>query len=100
MKYLQHMTHMNVKRSCQKKKLIASGSWLAAAATVWLALAAVWPVRADAATEKVEKTRRYMLADPDRTALKHSVTEGKLTIELPEKATDEIDSVLCIEVKK
>jgi alpha-L-fucosidase len=47
---------------------------------------------------KVEKA--YMLADPDRMALKHSVTEGKLTIELPEKATDEIDSVLCIELQK
>lgn len=47
---------------------------------------------------KVEKA--YMLADQDRTALKCSVTEGKLTVELPEKATDEIDSVLCIEVRK
>jgi alpha-L-fucosidase len=47
---------------------------------------------------KVEKA--YMLADSDRKALKCSVTEGKLTIVLPEKATDEIDSVLCIEVKK
>jgi alpha-L-fucosidase len=47
---------------------------------------------------KVEKA--YMLADQDRKALKCSVTEGKLTIELPEKATDEIDSVLCIEVRK
>jgi alpha-L-fucosidase len=46
---------------------------------------------------KVEKA--YMLADPDRKALKCSVSDGKLTVELPEKATDGIDSVLCIEVK-
>jgi alpha-L-fucosidase len=47
---------------------------------------------------KVDKA--YMLADPDHKTLKHRVTEGKLTVELPAKATDEIDSVLCIEVKK
>jgi len=44
--------------------------------------------------------KAYMLADPARKALKCSVTDGKLTVELPEKATDEIDSVLCIEVQK
>ena len=43
--------------------------------------------------------RMRMLVDPERTALKHSVTEGKPTTELPEKATDEIDSVLRIEVQ-
>ena len=46
---------------------------------------------------QVEKA--YMLADPDRKPLKCSVTENELSVELPEKATDEIDSVLCIEVK-
>jgi len=40
-----------------------------------------------------------MLADTDRKPLKCSVTENELSVELPEKATDEIDSVLCIEVK-
>jgi len=46
---------------------------------------------------KVEKA--YMLADPDRKPLKCGVTDGKLTVELQEKATDQIDSVLCLEVK-
>ena len=60
MKYLHHMTHMNITRTCQKK-IIPSGSVLAAAAC--LAVAAAWPVRADAAPDKEEKTRRYTLAE-------------------------------------
>ena len=44
-----------------QKKLIPNGSWLAGAA--WLAVAAAWPVRADAAPDKEEKTRRYTHAE-------------------------------------
>ena len=40
----------------------------------------------------------YLLADPDRKPLELSVTDGKLTVSLPEKASDELDSVLCVEV--
>ena len=52
---------MNMTRAFQKRKLIRNGSLLAVAA--WLALAAAWPVRADAAPDKEEKTRRYTLAE-------------------------------------
>jgi hypothetical protein len=40
MKYLHDMTHMNGTKTCQTKKLIASGSLLAVVAC--LAVAAVW----------------------------------------------------------
>jgi len=33
------------------------------AVAAWLAVAAAWPVRADAAPDKEEKTRRYTLAE-------------------------------------
>ena len=48
---------------------------------------------------KIKKS--YMLADPDRNLLEMepSATGDKLTVRLPEKATDEIDSVLCVEVE-
>jgi len=48
---------------------------------------------------KIKKS--YMLADPDRNLLEMelSSTGDKLTVKLPEKATDEIDSVLCVEVE-
>jgi len=60
-----------------------------------------WPgVTFELADVKGKIEKAYMLADPDRKALKHSVIDGKLTIELPEQATDEIASVLCIEVKQ
>lgn len=55
MNNLNKMTHKNVTRTCRKKKLMASGAWLA--------VAAVWPVLADSAIDKAEKTRRYTLAE-------------------------------------
>ena len=57
--------------------------------------------------QKVQRCRRerqdkkvYLLADPDRKPLEMelSSTGDKLTVRLPDKATDEIDSVLCVEV--
>ena len=47
---------------------------------------------------KIRKS--YLLADPARKPLETelSSTGDKLTVRLPDKATDEIDSVLCVEV--
>jgi len=54
---------MNPSRTCRKMKLILPASLLAAAATAWLAVAAVWPARADTAQGEVKKERTYTLAE-------------------------------------
>jgi hypothetical protein len=54
---------MNPSRTCRKTKHNLPGSWLAAAATAWLALAAIWPARADSAPEEAKKERTYTLAE-------------------------------------
>jgi alpha-L-fucosidase len=48
---------------------------------------------------KIKKS--YMLAGRDRNPLEMELSSAgdKLTVRLPEKATDEIDSVLCVEVE-
>ena len=61
MNYLSYGTHMNMTRAVLKMKLIPKGAWLAA--TVWLALAAVWPARADTAPGDAKKERTYTLAE-------------------------------------
>lgn len=52
---------MNPSRTYRKIKRTLPGSWLVVAA--WLAVAAVWPARADAATGEEKKTRSYTLAE-------------------------------------
>ena len=54
---------MNPSKTYRKTKHNLPGSGLAAAATVWLALAAVWPAKVDAAPGKEVKGRSYTLAD-------------------------------------
>jgi hypothetical protein len=54
---------MNPSRTCRQMKLIPPGCLLAAAATAWLAVAAVWPARADAVPGEEVKTRSYTLAE-------------------------------------
>jgi len=61
MNHYHNVTHLNPSTTCRRTKHNHLGSWLAA--TVWLALAAVWPASADSATDKAEKTRRYTLAE-------------------------------------
>lgn len=48
---------------------------------------------------KIKKS--YMLADPERKPLVTELTSAgdELTVSLPEQATDELDSILCIEVE-
>jgi len=48
---------------------------------------------------KIKKS--YMLADPEKKALtmELALTGDKLTVRLPDKPTDPIDSVLCVEVE-
>ena len=59
-----------------------------------------WPgARFELAGFNGQVEKAYMLADPDRKPLRYAVSEGKATVDLPEKANDAIDSVLCLEVK-
>jgi alpha-L-fucosidase len=61
-----------------------------------------WPVgkfNLTGVNGKIKKS--YMLADPERKPLVTELTSAgdELTVRLPEKATDELDSILCIEVE-
>ena len=42
-------------------------------------------------------TKAYMLADSNKTALKVTMDGGKLTVTLPDQATDPVASVLVLE---
>ncbi|MBN2375238.1 MAG: alpha-L-fucosidase [Sedimentisphaerales bacterium] len=48
---------------------------------------------------KQQVVRAYWLADPDRKSVTFTQVGEKLTISLPEQAPDELDSVLCLEIK-
>ncbi len=63
MKHYHNVKHMNPSRIYRKAQHSLPGSWLAAAATAWLAVAAVWPARADTAQGEVKKERTYTLAE-------------------------------------
>jgi alpha-L-fucosidase len=61
-----------------------------------------WPVgkfNLTGVNGKIKKS--YMLADLERKPLVTELTSAgdELTVRLPEKATDELDSILCIEVE-
>ncbi len=58
-----------------------------------------WPKDGRLIVESFEGkvTKAYLLADTGRTALKTTLADGVLTIELPEKAPDPIATVLCVE---
>lgn len=61
-----------------------------------------WPVGGFSLTGVNGKIRNaYMLADPNRKPLESEFIPAgeKLTVRLPEKATDDFDSVLCVEVE-
>ena len=45
-------------------------------------------------------TKAYLLADPDRKPLAMGpLTDGRISVKLPDQAPDELDSVLCLEVE-
>ena len=60
-----------------------------------------WPesgtLEIPAVKEKISKA--YLLADPQKSALKLSQTDTGVSIALPEKAPDPIASVICLEIK-
>jgi len=58
-----------------------------------------WPTsgKFEIPTVKQKVTRAYLLADPGRKPLVVSQTPKGVTITLPEKAPDPIDSVICLE---
>lgn len=67
-----------------------------------------WPAAADGNVRKFEVSgvkgklkQAYLLADAQHQPLpmELSVPGGVLTVKLPEKASDELDSVLCVEVE-
>ena len=61
-----------------------------------------WPKSARFALPPVSATiaKAYLLADPKRTALSVHQTDKGVTIELPAKAPDAIDTVVCLETRK
>lgn len=67
-----------------------------------------WPAAAEGAVRKFgvagvkgKLTKSYLLADPEHKPLQMELsgTGGDLTVTLPDKAGDALDSVLCIEVE-
>ena len=87
MNYLHDRTHKNVTRTCRKKKLLAFGSWLAAAA--WLAAVAIWPAGADTAAGEAGKKRTYTLAE--KSIQQHLCADGQ-GLRASESQNDEITS--------
>jgi hypothetical protein len=71
---------MNPSRTYRKTKHNLPGSWLAAAATVWLALAAVLPARADTAPGEEGKTRTYTLAEKSIQHAKENLLKQVTTL--------------------
>ncbi len=57
-----------------------------------------WPKDGRLTVEKIEGkvAKAYMLADKEQTALKTTLADGALVIEVPATAPDAIDTVLCI----
>jgi alpha-L-fucosidase len=60
-----------------------------------------WPGNSfELSKENRKVTKAYMLADASRKSLKVQQQGGRVTIALPEKATDSVDSVLVLDVAK
>ena len=57
-----------------------------------------WPKEFTLDGVKGKVTKAYLLADPKRKGLKFSQSDGKLVVQLPDKAPGELPSVIRLDV--